>query len=564
MWVGPDPARDRLAQHLAQATGHGPLLCQLLARADVDAGEVDAYLNPKLRDLMPDPSHLLDMDRAVACFLAHVRAGHRIAIFADYDVDGAASAALLHEWLGKVGLAPTLYVPDRLDEGYGPNVPAMERLAAEHKLILCVDCGTLAHGPIAAARAAGAEVIVLDHHTGGETLPEAPVVNPNRQDETSAHGMLCAAGVVFLFLAAANREQRRAGARCPDLMEMLDLVALATVADVAPLKGLNRALVRQGLTVAASRRRPGLAALADVASLSTAPTPYHLGFVLGPRINAGGRVGRADLGARLLTADRASAPGLAAELDQLNTARRAIEASVREEAIAQAEARGTDGPLVWAAGADWHPGVVGIVAARLKEAFNRPAVVIGFQGSVGAGSARSVTGIDLGAAIAACVAEGALPKGGGHKMAAGLTVTRDGLEAAMARLGAHLARQGAQHRGAADLTLEGVLAAGGATVDLIETLERAGPFGAGAPQPRFAMPDMRVASARVVGAGHLQLRLKDATGSLDAIAFDAAQGPLAALAAGDGHAWHIAGRLECDDWGGRRRAKLRIEDAAPA
>ncbi|MEM7615648.1 MAG: DHHA1 domain-containing protein, partial [Pseudomonadota bacterium] len=411
------------------------------------------------------------------------------------------------------------------------------------------------------------EVIVLDHHLGAEVLPEAAaVVNPNRQDEGAAHSYLCAAGVVFLLLISLNRARRAQGEVEPPLLPLLDLVALATVADVAPLVGLNRALVRQGLAVMAKRGRPGLVALSDVAGLRAAPSAYHLGFLLGPRINAGGRVGRAEMGTRLLTCpDPTKAAALATELDQLNTARRAIEAEVQAQAMAQAEARDPEAPLVWAAGDGWHPGVVGIVAARLKEAFNRPAIVIGLDGSEGKGSGRSISGVDLGAAIATCATERHLLKGGGHKMAAGLTVARDRLEGAMARLTELLARQGAGQQGAADLRLDGVLSPAAATPELIETLEQAGPFGAAAPQPRFAFAGLRVQFCKRVGENHLSVTLTDGTVRLSGIAFRAADGPLApALAAETGQAVHVAGRLEIDDWGGRRRVKLRIEDAALA
>ena len=378
-----------------------------------------------------------------------------------------------------MGHSATPYIHDRIDEGYGPNEPAMAALAAQHDLIICVDCGTLSHGPIAAAT--DADVVVLDHHLGGETLPAAlAVVNPNRQDESGELGHLCAAGVVFLMLVEANRQLRALGQNGPDLMAMLDLVALATVADVAPLIGVNRAFVRQGLRVMARRARPGLVALGDIARLDQAPTPYHLGFVLGPRVNAGGRIGQADLGARLLsTADPHEASALAERLDVLNTERRAVEADVRAAALAQAESRGLDGPLVWAAGEGWHPGVVGIVAARLKEATNRPAIVIGLEGDTGKGSGRSVPGVDLGAAVQRLAAEGWLTKGGGHKMAAGLSVNRDQLEGAMARLAELLARQGAGLGGAADLKIDGFLMPEAATPELIAQLDAAGPFGAG-------------------------------------------------------------------------------------
>ena len=563
-WTGPDDDRRRRAEKLSQEIGLEPHVASILARAGVDPSAADAYLAPALRDLMPDPSSLNDMDAAAEIILDHALGGKRIAIFADYDVDGAASAALLHDWLVALGARPTIYVPDRIDEGYGPNVPAMEDLTRSHALIVCVDCGTVSHDPIAAARALGAEVIVLDHHLGGETLPPAAaVVNPNRQDEVSEHGYLCAAGVVYLLLVALNRALRHKGQQGPDLLAMLDIVALATVADVAPLVGLNRAFVRQGLRVMAARQRVGLAALGDVAGLRTAPTPYHLGFLLGPRINAGGRVGAADLGVRLLTSqDPQAATKLAERLDQLNRERREIEAEVLAAATAEVEARGI-GPLAWAAGEGWHPGVVGIVASRLKERFNRPAVVIGLDGDSGTGSGRSVAGIDLGAAVAALARDGTLLRGGGHRMAAGLTVARDQVEPAMTRLGEALARQGAGQGGAGDLAVDGLLAAAAATPELVSDLDRAGPYGASAPAPRFAFQGLRVDFAREVGQGHLQLRLIDGTGRIDAIAFRAFETPLgASLTEGGSFPFHFAGRLEIDDWGGRRKAKLRVEDAA--
>lgn len=564
-WVGPEAAQTRRAETIAQETRLPLALCQVLAARGVTAPDVAQYLAPALRDLLPDPMGLRDMGPATERFLAAVKRGERIAIFADYDVDGGASAALLICWLRAMGRQATLYIPDRIDEGYGPNVPAMQALAAAHDLILCVDCGTLSHEPIAAAT--GADVVVLDHHLGGEELPPAlAVVNPNRQDEDGALAHLCAASVVFLMLVEANRRLKTEGAQGPDLMALLDLVALATVADVAPLVGVNRAFVRQGLKVMARRDRAGLAALADVARMDQAPTPYALGFLLGPRVNAGGRIGQADLGARLLaTADAAEAAALAARLDQLNTERREIEAAVRAAALAQAEARGLDGPLVWAAGAGWHPGVVGIVAARLKEATNRPAVVIGLEAGIGKGSARSVSGVDLGAAVQRVAAEGLLLKGGGHKMAAGLTVEEAQLEPAMARLAELLARQGAGAAGPADLRLDGLLAPGAATLDLVENLESAGPYGAASPAPRFAFADVAV-QARRIGESHLRLSFGDGMGAkLEAVAFGAFDGPLGPALENPGHQrFHLAGKLELNSYGGRTRVQLRLEDAARA
>ncbi|MEX0971594.1 MAG: single-stranded-DNA-specific exonuclease RecJ [Paracoccaceae bacterium] len=563
-WLGPDDDVLRRAAQLVQQADLSDPLARILAARGISPAEAAAHLAPTLRELMPDPTGLRDMEKAAARFVLAMHGKERIAIFADYDVDGGASAALILCYLRARGLAATLYIPDRIDEGYGPNTPAMAELGAAHDLIICVDCGTLSHEPIAAA---GCDVVVLDHHLGGETLPPAhAVVNPNRQDEAGNLGYLCAAGVVFLFLAQTNRVLRETSKDTPDLMGLLDLVALATVADIAPLVGFNRALVRQGLAVMAQRGNVGLAALADVAGMNRAPEAYHLGYLLGPRINAGGRVGAADLGARLLaTNDASEAQNLAKRLDVLNAERRAIEADVQLSAIAQAETRSTAGALVWAAGAGWHPGVVGIVAARLKERFNRPAVVIGLDGGIGKGSGRSVNGVDLGGSIAKLVREGLLIAGGGHKMAAGLSLAEDQLDAAMERLTALLKAQGAAAPGPRDLQITAAIGAGAATPDLLEDLARAGPFGAAAPAPRFAIASARISFAKRAGETHLRLSLTDGHAKLDAIAFGAFTTPLGeALQSHGGAPFHFAGRLEIDDWGGRRRAKLQLDDAAPA
>ncbi len=565
-WIGPDTEIDRLSEAMAQQTGLPRPLCQILARRGVEPQAAESFLTPQIRDLLPDPRSLRDMDTAARRVLAAVKARQRIAIFADYDVDGGASAALLIDWFRQLGHETTLYIPDRIDEGYGPNDAAMAMLAQDHDLIVCVDCGTLSHGPVAAAK--GADVVILDHHLGGETLPPAvAVVNPNRQDEEGTLAHLCAAGVVFLMLVEAGRQMREAGQQGPDLLNMLDLVALATVADVAPLIGVNRAFVRQGLRVMARRARPGLAALADMARLDRPPEAYHLGYVLGPRVNAGGRIGRADLGARLLaTQDPSEARALAERLEMLNSERREVEAAVRASALEQAESRGLDRPLVWAAGDGWHPGVVGIVASRLKEQANRPAIVIGFEGDEGKGSGRSISGVDLGACIQRLTAEGLLIKGGGHRMAAGLTVARDKLDPAMTRLAELLDKQGAGAAGAADLRLDGLLMPGAASPELIDQIDAAGPFGAGAPGPRYAFADMQITFVKQVGDGHLKLRFGDGTGpQLDAIAFGAFDGPLgAALRDHGGARFHLAGRLDINHWGGRQTVQLRLEDAARA
>lgn len=535
-----------------------------MARLGVNPEDAEQYLEPQLRTLLPDPRGLTDMTTASVRLLKALNESEKIAVFADYDVDGAASAALLLTWLGSFGSSATLYVPDRIDEGYGPNDAAMAALARDHDLIICVDCGTLSHGPISKAKAA--DIIVLDHHLGSETVPDCvAVVNPNRQDEIGDLGHLCAASVVFLCLVECGRLLRKVGRKAPDLMGYLDLVALATVADVAPLTGVNRAFVRQGLKVMATRSRPGLMALADQAKMDSAPGANHLGFLLGPRINAGGRIGQADLGARLLSTNNLEeAQKLSEYLDQLNVERRQIEDTVRAEAFAQAQERGFDTPLVWAAGEGWHPGVVGIVAARLKEAANRPAIVISLDGKEGKGSGRSVAGIDLGAAIHNLTQQGVLLKGGGHKMAAGFTVSQPLLQPAMEKLTKLLKKQGADKLSISNLRLDSVLMPEAATTDLVAQLENAGPFGAGAPAPRFAFPSMAISFAKRVGENHLKIRFGDGLGtSIEAIsfgAFDTALGPT--LERHDGRRFHLAGRLEINKWQGKHSVQLRLEDAA--
>jgi single-stranded-DNA-specific exonuclease len=530
-WLGPTAEAERQAEAIAQATALPLPLARVLAARGVAPEEAVRFLDPQLRELLPDPRSLKDMGLAAARFVTALKGRERIAVFADYDVDGGASAALLVWWLRHFGREATLYIPDRIDEGYGPNEPAMARLAAVHDLIVCVDCGTLSHGPVAAAK--GADVIILDHHLGAETLPPAlAVVNPNRQDESGELGHLCAASVVFLMLVEANRLLREEALAGPDLMALLDLVALA-----------------------------------DIARMDRAPTAYHLGFLLGPRVNAGGRIGAADLGARLLaTADPHEAEALAERLEELNTERRDIENRVRDAALAQAETRGFDAPLVWAAGKGWHPGVVGIVAARLKEATNRPAVVIGLDGGIGKGSGRSVEGVDLGAAIQRLAAEGLLLKGGGHRMAAGLTVDEGRIEAAMDRLSLLLARQGAGTAGPRDLRLDGLMMPGAVTPALIEEIERAGPFGQGAPAPRFAFAAMGVTHARRIGENHLRIGFSDGMAApVEAVAFGAFDGPIGPLLEQHGGLrFHLAGRLELNHWQGRAKPQLRLEDAARA
>ena len=562
-WTGPNISVDRQAEMILQETNFSSAMANVLARLGVEANQVKNYIKPSLRDLMPNPLKILDMEKAASRINIAVNNHERIAIFADYDVDGATSGALLHDWLTQLGNIPTLYVPDRIEEGYGPNIVAMETLANVHDLIICVDCGTLSHETI--NKITNTDIIILDHHLGGETLPNAyAVVNPNRQDEKGDLYYLCAAGVVFLTLVAANSIRRNNNKSTPDLLNMLDLVALGTVADVAPLIGFNRALVRQGLKVMAKRERIGITALSDIAKMNNAPSPYHLGYLLGPRINAGGRVGKADLGIRLLTCKNFDeANSIADKLNQLNDERRSIEATVQIQALEQVEKMDSNSALAWAAGEGWHPGVVGIVASRIKEITNKPTVVIGLDEHEGKGSGRSISGIDLGSSIATLQRENLIIRGGGHKMAAGLSLEREKLEIAMSRLNELLANQGSKSFQTKELQLDGALSLPAITIELLEQLETAGPFGAGAPGPKFALPFMRITFAKRAGESHLRLRLVDDSGaSIDAIAFGAFKSDLGkTLENHKGQIFHVAGRLEIDTWNGRMRPKLNLEDA---
>ena len=442
-WIGPSSEQERNQEKLFQETGLPMALCAVLSRLNIDTNSAVKYLEPTLRELMPEPSKLKDMTKAAERILHSAKTGEKVAIFADYDVDGGCSAALLIDWFRFFNIECTLYVPDRVKEGFGPNIKALQFLESTHSLIICVDCGTLSHQAIESLSTS--DLIVLDHHLASEILPKCyAVVNPNRQDELGDLSHLCAAAVVFLCLVEMRRLLRLNAEESPDLLNMLDLVALATVADVAPLVGVNRAFVRQGLKILAGRKRIGLAALSDQIKIDQELSTYHLGFLLGPRINAGGRIGKPDLGAQLLIAqDLEAAKAMAERLDQLNFERRELEKQIKEAALEQAINQKSFDSLAWAAGESWHPGVVGIVASRLKEATNLPSIVIGFDGLIGKGSGRSVSGVDLGFAIQKLVSEGLLLTGGGHKMAVGLSVARENLENAMNRLNEIIKQQGA-------------------------------------------------------------------------------------------------------------------------
>ncbi|MDP6351899.1 MAG: single-stranded-DNA-specific exonuclease RecJ [Alphaproteobacteria bacterium] len=565
-------ADDRAALAITQAAGVPEIVGRLLAARGVSGAEAQDYLEPRLRDLMPDPSSLRDMDEAAARLAEAIAAGEMIAIFGDYDVDGATSAALLARYLGALGAGVRVYIPDRVREGYGPNLEALKRLRqAGAALAVTVDCGISAHRTLAAVQALGLDVIVVDHHLAEPRLPACrAVVDPNRLDDDSGLGMLAAVGVTLLLVVALNRRLRAAGHFSavpePDIMAWLDLVALGTVCDVVPLIGLNRALVVRGLEVMAGRRNVGLAALADVAGLESRPNTYHAGFVLGPRINAGGRVGQADLGYRLLaTEDAVEAAALARDLERHNRDRQAIEAMTVAEAMAQVDALGDRlGPIALAVGQNWHPGVIGLVASRLAERFDRPALVIALDGETGKGSARSVPGTDIGAAITAARQSGLLINGGGHAMAAGLTVARAGVTALSEFLAQRVGADRA-HRPPPGLGIDGALTLAAADRALVDCCARAGPFGSGNPEPRFAFAAARVVHAKVVGAGHVRCVLADGHGGrLAGIAFRAADSALGRALLGAGGSFHVAGHLRPDDWRGRHDVQLSIDDAAAA
>jgi single-stranded-DNA-specific exonuclease len=573
--------RDRLdvrarntALAMAQTTDIPELVARVLAGRGVEAEGAARFLDPTIRDLMPDPSVMTDMDKAAARLADAIRRRERVAIFGDYDVDGACASALLYRFLAHHGVQSEIRIPDRIFEGYGPNPAALRELVAHGaSLIVTVDCGSTSFEALDAARQAGADVLVLDHHQTGMELPAATaIVNANRQDDLSGLGYLCAAGVTFMALVATARELRRSGwygaVREHDLMGDLDLVALATVCDVVALTGLNRAFVVKGLQAMRARRNAGLNALCAVARLSGPPEPYHLGFLLGPRINAGGRIGDAALGARLLVCEDAhEAEAIAMKLEDLNRERQAHEAAMLQQAMAQAEAEigNTEGPCVLVTeSANWHPGIVGLIAARLKERFRRPAFAIHFDPSGrGTGSGRSVSGVDIGHAIRDAMEKGILVKGGGHAMAAGLTIDRVRLAEFRAHLEETLGEAWRKLTENHVLRIDGALTARSANPALIELLEKAGPYGAGHASPVFAFPAHAVRDARVVGTDHVAVRLSAGDGAvLQAIAFRAAGSPLGKLLLGASRQLHVAGTLGAEMWKGQRRIQLRILDAA--
>lgn len=567
-------AEERAVLSLMQQHGLSEPVARALTARGVTTEATPGFLAPRLREQLPDPSSLTDMDGAVDRVLQAIRAGEGIAIFGDYDVDGATSAALLLRFLTVLGVSPRLYVPDRQREGYGPNAEALKLLREEGaSLVITVDCGVSAHDALEQARAVGLDSIVLDHHAAEARLPPAvAVVNPNRWDDDSGLGQLAAVGVTYLFLVALNRALRsngwyeQQGHDAPDLLGLLDLVALGTVCDVVPLTGLNRAFVAQGLKVLAGRRNEGLRALCDVAGVAERPGGYHLGFLLGPRVNAGGRIGESHLGATLLSeGDPAQCRALAERLDRYNQERRAIEAEVLVAADAISQNAGAPRDLVFAVGQDWHPGVIGIVAGRLKERYDLPTVVVTQDANgLGKGSGRSVPGVDLGAAVIAARQAGLLVNGGGHAMAAGLTVEADKVTALESFLRARIAARLKEIAYRPALSIDACLSLAAAQGSLVEALDRIAPFGAGNPEPRFAFAQVKTMSADIVGSNHVRAIFGDESGArLRAIAFRALETPLGErLLARSGRPLHVAGRLRADAWRGGDAVQLQVDDVA--
>ena len=570
---------ERLSLAIAQRRNLPEVLARVMAGRNADIEALDDWLEPTLRRALPDPSHLLDMDRAAERLAQAVRDGEEIAVFGDYDVDGATSTALLLRFLRAVGGKARAYIPDRQKEGYGPNAEALLGLRRDGvKVVVTVDCGITAFDALRAGGEAGLDTIVVDHHVAEARLPMAhAVINPNRLDETSPHGNLAAVGVAFLLTVATNRALRQSGWFAadrtePDLMQWLDLVALGTICDMVPLTGLNRALVVQGLKVMAQRGNRGLAALADLARVSEPPGTFHAGFLFGPRVNAGGRIGASDLGTRLLsTEDAAEAAMLAERLDILNSERRAIETAVLDQALRQVETmQGESGgdlpPFLLLAGEDWHPGVIGIVASRVLERTHRPVFVVGLSGELGKGSGRSIRGVDLGSAVIAARQAGLLINGGGHPMAAGLTVARAQVDALRDFLSARISASLGGVLPAPGLGIDGPLMPGAATLELASQIERIGPYGTGNPEPRFVLPGVRVEYASRIGdGGHVRCVLGAGGARLNAIAFRVADNPVGqALLQRSGLPLHVAGALRINRWRGKAEVQMQIDDAAPA
>ena len=567
-WVGPSSKVEREAAGLVQKHDISFLTALLLAKRGVKSCSIDTFLSPKIRDSMPDPYSLKDMQKGSERLLLAIKKQEKICIFADYDVDGTTSASMILLWLKNFQIFPEIYIPDRIREGYGPNITAMEKLAKNNKVIICVDCGTTAHEAIKIATKNGADVLVLDHHSTGEVLPPAfAVINPKRHDETIDLSYLCAAGVVFLFLVSLGRLLNECKLQAPNMMNFLDLVALATVADVVPLVNLNRALVSQGLKVMGKRNRPGLVALIDEAKIKTQPSSYHVGFILGPRINAAGRISDAKFAVNLLTATTEfEALKIARELTELNTQRRLLENETLVEAIAQIEIqKKRDDNFLWVASNRWHPGIIGIIASRLKEKYKVPSIVFSIDNKgLAYGSARSVLGIDIGLEVRKLAESGILLSGGGHSMAAGLKVSENQLVQSMKRLAQSLNKMKPRKDLSSILHVDSLISIEGATLELVEEMNMIGPFGASNPHPIIAISNCQINNIKVLSSKHIKFNCRDSAGrKLEAIFFNGVETiPGTSLLNNKGQGFHLCGKLDINDWGGYRRVVLQIEDVA--
>lgn len=565
-------ADERSVMTLMQKYALPELLARALTGRGIGVDAVESFLNPSLKESLPDPSHLLDMDIAAERVASGIMSGERIAIWGDYDVDGATSSGLLMRYLRALGASPIAYIPDRMKEGYGPNSKGLLGLKEQGiALVITVDCGTLSFEPLEQAYQAGLDVIVIDHHQGEARKPKClALVNPNRLDETSPHRQMAAVGVAFLLCVAVNRKLRATGffsnQKEPDLKQWLDIVAVGTVCDVVPLTGVNRAFVAQGLKILAARTNVGLRTLLDSAKVDSKPGVYHAGFIIGPRINAGGRVGKSDLGVRLLTTeDEAEAASLAKELEQYNAERKAIEAMVQVEAMAQADSAADNLPIMILSGRGWHPGVIGIVASRVKEKFNVPCAIIGVADGIGKASARSVSGVDLGAAVIAAMEAGHLVAGGGHAMAAGFTVEEHKIPALSEFLSAHIAKQSQGLSRKRRFMVDAAINIAGANQELIETLERMGPFGQSNPSIRLMLTHVVNLKPELVGENHVRTLLIDRLSSakLSAIAFRAMDSQLGqALMATRGKEINVLGQCKLQEWNGKTSVQVQIEDIA--
>ncbi len=558
-----------LYQDLISA-GYPSLIAQLLAVRGVDVDGADLFLNPTLKSLLPDPSSLVDMDKAAKHIVDAVQAGQTITVFADYDVDGGSSAAQLIRWGRAMGAEFGLYVPDRVKEGFGPSASAFKKIKDDGAdLVITVDCGAAAERALQAAKDIGLPVIVIDHHLmHGDMPPSLALINPNRPDDESGLGHLAAAGVTFMTLVALNREASLRGLETPDLKSWLGLAALGTVCDVVPLTGLNRAVVRQGLKVLENAPMPGVAALMEVSGTKPPLSTYHLGFQLGPRINAGGRIGQADMGAQLLASDDSALVRQYAErLNLVNAQRRAIQDECLLEATEQVERNQNRDAVICVSGENWHPGIIGVVAGRLKDKYERPAIVIATDGAgLGKGSGRSMAGVNLGAAIEQARQDGLLIAGGGHEMAAGLTITQDNIETFRAFLNSRLGEFVSQARENPTQTIDATLSAGAVSEDLMLQIDKIAPFGSGNPEPVFAFTDMRITYAQTLNGGHVRFTFEDRAGArINGIAFGARDNGLAdILLAPEPGRVHALGRLKLDTWNGRKKMDLHLIDLAHA